>query len=72
MIDTSKTIGTAETFDPERAQALLNKGVIRSIPNLEKAIFSLEYLGQLQEQGVDLIFKGGSEYSRVAPRFKYS
>jgi transposase-like protein len=60
VIDTSKTIGTAETFDPERAQALLNKGVIRSITNLEKAIFSLEYLGQLQEQGVDLIFKGGS------------
>lgn len=60
MIDTTKTIGTIETFDPEKISALFSEGVIRSIPSLEKAIFSLEYLGQLQEEGLDLIFKGGS------------
>ena len=60
MIDTSKTVGSAETFDPEKINALLSQGVINNVANLEKAIFSLEYLGQLQEEGLDFIFKGGS------------
>jgi len=60
MIDTTKTIGTKSTYDPKEINSLLSKGVIRNIPNLEKAILSLEYLGQLVEEGLDLIFKGGS------------
>ena len=60
MIDTTKTVGTAETFDPARIKALVSQGVINNVGNLEKAILSLEYLGQLQEEGVDLVFKGGS------------
>lgn len=60
MIDTTETIGTAETFNPKRIEGLSTKGVIRNISNLEKAIFCLEYVGQLQEEGLDLIFKGGS------------
>jgi hypothetical protein len=58
LIDTTKTVGTAETFDPEKIRALLSQGVINNVGNLEKAILSLEYLGQLPEEGVDLIFKG--------------
>ena len=45
MIDTTKTVGTAATFDPDRIHALLSQGAINNISNLEKAIFSLEYLG---------------------------
>ena len=60
MTKADNTIGTTETFDPERIKRLLNKGIVSSIPNLEKAIFALEYLGQLQKEGLDLIFKGGS------------
>lgn len=60
MIDTTRTVGTAETFDPKKVASLFSEGAIRSIPSLEKAIFCLEYIGQLQEEGLDLIFKGGS------------
>jgi len=60
VIDTTKTIGTAKTFNQGKIKSLLSKGTIASIPNIEKAIFCLEYLGQLQEEGLDLIFKGGS------------
>ncbi len=60
MINTTKAVGTKETFDPERMHNLLSQTVITNITNLEKAIFCLEYVGQLQEEGLDLIFKGGS------------
>ena len=60
MIDTTKTIGTAATFDSAKVSGLLSTGVINNIGNLEKAIFSLEYLGQLRKAGLDFIFKGGS------------
>jgi len=60
MIDTAKTIGTKSTYNPKEISSFLSEGVIRSIPNLERAILSLEYLGQLVEEGLDLIFKGGS------------
>lgn len=60
MIDTTKTVGTAASFDSEKIRSLLSKGVINNVANLEKAIFSLEYLGQLQREGLDFIFKGGS------------
>src|SRR5271157_5812484 len=60
MIDTTKTVGTAASFDSEKIKALLSQGIINNVANLEKAIFSLEYLGQLQREGLDFIFKGGS------------
>ena len=60
MINRTKTVGTKETFDPERIRDLLSQAVITNMTNLEKAIFCLEYVGQLQEEGLDLIFKGGS------------
>ena len=60
MIDATKTVGTKETFDPERIRNLSSQAVITNITNLEKAIFCLEYVGQLQKEGLDLIFKGGS------------
>ena len=60
MINTAKTMGTATTFDPARINALLSSGVVNNAANLEKAIFSLEYLGQLRKEGLDFIFKCGS------------
>lgn len=60
MINTAKTIGTAETFDSAKINGLLSTGLINNVANLEKAIFSLEYLGQLQKEGLDFVFKGGS------------
>jgi hypothetical protein len=60
MIDTTKTVGTAATFDAPRINGLLSTDLINNVANLEKAVFSLEYLGQLQKEGLDFIFKGGS------------
>ena len=60
MIDTDKTIGTADTFDSAKINGLLSTGLIYNVANLERAIFSLEYLGQLQKEGLDFVFKGGS------------
>jgi len=60
VINTDKTVGTAATFDSGRINELLSTGLINNVANLEKAIFSLEYLGQLRKEGLDFIFKGGS------------
>ena len=60
MIDTTKTVGNSETFEPKKIQELLCKGVVNNVSNLEKALFSLEYLGQLKRAGLDFVFKGGS------------
>lgn len=60
MTPTNKTVGTKETFDPNKIRELLSKGIITNIANLEKAIFCLEYVGQLKEEGLEFIFKGGS------------
>ena len=60
MIGTTKTEGTAGGFDPSKISGFLSAGRINSGVNLEKAIFSLEYLAQLQKGGLDFVFKGGS------------
>jgi hypothetical protein len=60
VIDTAKTEGAAGSFDPSKINGLLSAGRINSVVNLEKAIFSLEYLAQLQKGGLDFVFKGGS------------
>jgi len=60
VIDTTKTIGTTATFDSAKINGLLSTGLINNVANLERAIFSLEYLGQLQKEGLDFVFKGGS------------
>lgn len=57
MIDTTKTIGTPATYAQEKIRNLLAERKITNITNLEKAIFSLEYLGQLHNEGLPLIFK---------------
>jgi hypothetical protein len=60
MIDTTKTVGTPDTFDHGKISTLMSQGIINNISNLEKAILSLEYLGQLAKEGLDFVFKGGS------------
>jgi hypothetical protein len=60
VINTEKTVGTPATFDPARINELVSTGLINNVANLEKAIFSLEYLGQLRKEGLDFILKGGS------------
>lgn len=57
---TSKMVGTEEIFNPMKIRNLLSKGAITNLTNLEKAIFCLEYVGQLKEEGLDFTFKGGS------------
>lgn len=47
MNNTGKTIGTADTFDSAKINGLLSTGLINNVANLERAIFSLEYLGQI-------------------------
>lgn len=60
MIDASRLLGSPQAFQPDKVKDLLNKGLINNISNLEKAIFSLEYVGQLHYAGLDFLFKGGS------------
>jgi len=56
----SKYLGNPENYDPERVKELINNRKISSVANLEKAIFALEYVAQLQDEGLDFVFKGGS------------
>ena len=60
MIDKTKFIGAPENFEPARVRQLLSRGIINNIANMERAIFCLEYVGQLQKEGLDFMFKGGS------------
>jgi len=57
---TSKMVGTEETFNPTKIRNLLSQRAITNLASLEKAIFCMEYVGQLKEEGLDFIFKGGS------------
>jgi hypothetical protein len=52
--------GKPENYDPIKVKDLLQTKEISSIANLEKAIFALEYVAQLQAKGLDFVFKGGS------------
>ena len=63
MINTAKTIGTAKTFDSAHINELLTKGVINNLANLEKAMFSLEYLGSTTERGTGFCFQGRLSHS---------
>lgn len=64
MIDRSRLLGNPEAFQPEYLLGLLSRGVINSISNLEKAIFSLEYVAQLYDVG-------WTSYSREAPPSRF-
>jgi len=56
----SNYLGKQENYDPEHVNELINNRKISSVANLEKAIFALEYVAQLQDEGLDFVFKGGS------------
>lgn len=56
----NKYIGNPKIFESETVLKVQKENNINSIANLEKAIFTLEYLGQLKEAGLDFIFKGGT------------
>ncbi len=60
MTDEAAWVGNPENFSPSHVESLLSKGLVGSAVNLEKAIFSLEYVAQLKNAGLDFIFKGGS------------
>ena len=51
----NKYLGKPENYDPEQVKELVNTRKISSIANLEKAIFALEYVAQLQEEGLDFV-----------------
>jgi hypothetical protein len=53
-------IGDHKCFTPENLKKIVDEKQLTSIANLEKALFALEYVGQLWNNGVDLVFKGGS------------
>jgi hypothetical protein len=56
----NKYLGKPENYDPEQVKKLVYTKKISSIANLEKAIFALEYIAQLEKEGLDFVFKGGS------------
>lgn len=60
MTDEAAWVGNPENFSQSHVESLLSKGLVGSAVNLEKAIFSLEYVAQLKNAGLDFIFKGGS------------
>lgn len=53
-------LGNPENYDPDKVNVLRGQKRIRGIANLEKAIFSLEYVAQVKDHGLDFVFKGGS------------
>lgn len=55
-----KFIGKREYFTPEKVKKIVDEKKLTSVANLERALFSLEYVGQLWESGADIVFKGGS------------
>jgi hypothetical protein len=56
----SKFLGKPECFSEDRLRNIVKEKELTSISNIEKALFALEYVGQLWESGVELVFKGGS------------
>jgi len=56
----SKFLGKSECFSENHLRQIVKDKELTSISNIEKALFALEYVGQLWESGVDLVFKGGS------------
>lgn len=60
MRDEAAWVGSPENFTHTHVESLYSEGLVSSKVNLEKAIFSLEYVAQLQDAGLDFMFKGGS------------
>lgn len=56
----SEFIGDKKCFSPENLKKIVEEKKLTSIANLERALFALEYVGQLWDNGLDLVFKGGS------------
>jgi hypothetical protein len=56
----NKFLGKSTCFNPETIREIVDGKSLTSIANLERALCSLEYVGQLCDSGVDLVFKGGS------------
>ena len=56
----NKFLGKSTCFNPETIREIVEGKSLTSIANLERALCSLEYVGQLWDSGVDLVFKGGS------------
>jgi hypothetical protein len=53
-------VGSPGNFTHAHVESLFSEGHVSSKANLEKAIFALEYVAQLQDAGLDYVFKGGS------------
>lgn len=56
----AKFLGKSECFKEDRLRQIVKEKELTSTSNIEKALFALEYVGQLWDSGVDLVFKGGS------------
>jgi len=50
-----KFIGKREYFTPENIRKIVDEKKLTSIANLERALFSLEYVGQLWESWILMI-----------------
>ncbi|MFP3952472.1 MAG: nucleotidyl transferase AbiEii/AbiGii toxin family protein [Candidatus Bathyarchaeia archaeon] len=55
-----KFIGRPRCFTREYIERKRVEKGLTSLANLEKALFALEYVGQLEESGLSFVFKGGS------------
>ena len=56
----SEFLGDPKCFTEDRVKRVVKEKNLTSLSNIEKALFALEYVGQLWESGVDFVFKGGS------------
>ena len=56
----SDFLGRKECFSPDNIKKIAVEKKLTSIANIERALFALEYIGQLWNNGLDLVFKGGS------------
>lgn len=60
MTDEKPWAGSPENFTSTHVEDLVSRRLVSSKVNLEKAMFALEYVAQLQESGLGFVFKGGS------------
>lgn len=60
-------IGDKECFQESTLESLLDRGLVSSQAQLERALHVFEYLAQLGWTGLDSVFKGGSAVQLLLP-----
>ncbi len=63
-----KLYGKLDDFKEETLQRHIDNKNASNLTNLNKALYALEYLAQLQKEGMRMVFKGGSAVQLLLPQ----